>query len=71
MGFKVFTSIQSLSPAYFQKRGPRCPRGLGNFPRGRGSQVRLLKATYGLESQRRWVPRSQISEGKGLEAQPS
>ena len=28
----------------------------------RGSQVRSLKATYGLESQRRWVPRSQSSE---------
>lgn len=27
VGFKVLTSIQSLSPAYFQKSGPRCPRG--------------------------------------------
>lgn len=70
VGFKVLTSIQNLSPAYFQKRGPRCPRVSGSLPRGRGSQVRSLKATYGLESQRRWVPRSQNSESKGPEAQP-
>ena len=34
VGFKVPTSIQSLSPAYFQKRGPRCPRVSGSLPRG-------------------------------------
>ena len=70
VGFKGLTSIQSLSPASFQKRGPRCPRVSGSLPRGSGSQVRSLKATYGLESQRRWVPRSQNSESKGPEAQP-